>query len=87
MFPDWTVSLIVVAKGLAGRNATYCQVILWMTLSDVIWQLREYVAPATGAPEAWIFTGTGSVETIKHIIIYLETVYNQCMVKQYVTYH
>ena len=82
VFPDRTVSLTVVPKEPRGLGAKYSQVILWMTLSDVIWQLREYVAPATGAPEAWIFTGTGSVETIKHIIIYLETVYNQCMVNQ-----
>ena len=69
MFPDLTVLLIgmpfpVVENGLASA---YSQAIVWMTLSDVIWQLREYVAPATGAPEAWIFTVTGSVVAIKYI--------------------
>ena len=68
MFPDLTVLLIGMPYLVENRLASaYSQAIVWMTLSDVIWQLREYVAPATGEPEAWIFTVTGSVVAIKYI--------------------
>ena len=68
VFPDLTVSLIGMPY-LVEDDLTlaYSQAMVWMTLSDVIWQLREYVAPATGEPEAWIFTVTGSVVAIKYI--------------------
>ena len=65
VFPDRTVSVIVMPFPVV--NGSDCSQTIAGTVSDVIWQLREYVAPATAVPEAWIFTGSGSVVAIKHI--------------------
>ena len=78
VFPDRTLSAIVMPFPVV--SGADCSQTIVGTVSDVIWQLREYVAPATAAPEAWIFTGSGSVVCIKKLRLlrdFLEPLINQ----------